>query len=225
MKKFEFRSAKEELIFLRKILETIPAIINVNQVDDLNDPSTNFNLWSNQQVYDFTGYSRQEITEMGFGFFLEILHPDDVILIQEVMDKLSTGTSLIHGGMMRLKTKEGDYQWHIGNMSVMEMKNGKPWRLIVSVQNLADMSDTRNQIIQLIRENLQLKNQLRFEGLSKREKQIVKMIAEGQTDKEIALHLTISPATVKTHRHKIIQKLQLKNKATIAQFATENGLD
>ena len=37
--------------------------------------------------------------------------------------------------------------------------------------------------------------------------------------------LHISQSTVKTHRHNIIQKLRVSNKASIAQFATENGLD
>jgi DNA-binding CsgD family transcriptional regulator len=93
------------------------------------------------------------------------------------------------------------------------------------VQNLEEMKDTRNQIIHLIKENLQLKNQLRTHSLSGREKQIIKLIAGGQTDKEIAGYLSISPATVKTHRHNIIKKLHLKNKVAIAHFATENGLD
>jgi PAS domain S-box-containing protein len=225
MKKLEFRSNDEELNFLRKILDTIPAIINVNQVEDINDPSTNVNLWSNQQLHDFTGYTREEISELGFNFFMETMHPDDISLIRESADKLNLGHEKIHGGMMRLRPKDGDYHWFIGNMSVLEMKNGRPWRFIVSIQNLEEMNDTRNQLIQLIRENLQLKNKLRFESLSKREKQIVKVIANGQTDKEIAVNLSISPATVKTHRHSIIQKLQLKNKASIAQFAAENGLD
>jgi DNA-binding CsgD family transcriptional regulator len=77
----------------------------------------------------------------------------------------------------------------------------------------------------LIKENLQLKSQLRIHSLSKREKQIVRLIAKGNTDKEIAGILSISPSTAKTHRHNIIQKLQMKNKAALAQFATENGLD
>jgi PAS domain S-box-containing protein len=225
MKKLDFKSAEEEVLFLRKVLDSIPAIINVNQVDDRDDPAGNFNLWANRQLIDFIGYSREEISEMGFNFFQETMHPDDLELIAASLNKITSDNTPIHGGMMRLKPKDGDYQWFIGNMAVMEMKDGKPWRVVVNVQNLEQMNDTRNQILQLVRENLQLKHQLRFQSLSKREKQIVKLIAKGHTDKEIAKNLSISPATVKTHRHTIIQKMRLKNKAAIAQFATENGLD
>jgi PAS domain S-box-containing protein len=225
MNKLEFKSKDEELQFLRELLHAIPALINVNQVDKLNDPASNYNLWSNQKVYDFTGYSREEISEMGFNFFLETMHPDDMELISDSLSKFTMSNSTIHGGIMRLKPKNGDYHWFIGNMAVMEMKDGRPWRVIVSVMNMEQMKDTQTQIIQLIKENLKLKNQIRIQSLTKREIQIVKLIANGQTDREIAADLSISPATAKTHRHNIIQKLNLKNKAAIAQFAAEIGLD
>jgi PAS domain S-box-containing protein len=225
MKRLEFKSAEEELLFLKKVLNAIPCIINVNQVDDLDEPTGNFNLWANQRLYDYTGFSSEEIDKMGFDFFKKTMHPEDIQLITESMQKFEDDGNSVHGGIMRLRPKDGDFHWFIGNMGVMEMKNGKPWRVIVAVQNLEEMNDTRTQILQLIRENLRLKNKLLINSLSVREKQLVRLIAKSYTDKEIALELNISPATVKTHRHNIIQKLSLKNKVGIAQFATENGLD
>jgi PAS domain S-box-containing protein len=225
MKKLPFNSDAEELQFLRKVMDSIPVMININQVDDLADNSTNFSLWQNRQVHDFTGYSGEEISAMGFSYFLESMHPEDLGMIAEAMNKFQKNPGPVYGGVVRIRPKNGDYHWFIGNTAVLEMKNGKPWRVIVTVQNLEEMDDTRAQILQLIKENLQLKNQLRFQSLSSREKQIIKLITTGLTDREIAKELSISPATVKTHRHNIIQKLKLKNKAAIAQFATENGLD
>lgn len=225
MKILAFQSKDEELNFLRNVLDKIPSMVNVNQIENINDHTTNCNLWSNQQLHDYTGYAREEIIGMGYHFFTETMHPDDVELLYNSTNKFKSGTATLYGGIFRIKNKEGHYHWFIGNMSVFEMKDGKPWRFIVSVQNLEEMQDTRNQILHLIHENLQLKNRLRFESLSKREKQIVKMISHGSTDKEISKTLFISPSTVKTHRHNIIQKLQLKNKASIAQFAAESGLD
>lgn len=225
MKGLEFQSKDEEIQFLRQILDTMPVMITINQIDDFDDPTSHFSLWSNKLADEFLGYSREEILELGFKYFLETMHPDELEYIGEAMMKFTSDNAPIYGGVMKLKPKNGDFHRFIGSLAVMDRKNGKPWRVLVAVQNLEKMNDTRDQIIQLIRENLQLKNQLHYRNLSKREKQIVKLIANGQTDREIADSLSISPATVKTHRHKIIQKLQLKNKAAIAQFATENGLD
>jgi PAS domain-containing protein len=130
MNQLEFQSKDDEIRFLRTVLDSVPALINVNQVDDLNDPSSNFNLWSNQQVYDFTGYSRQEISELGYKFFLETMYPDDMELIASALDKFKSDDSPIFGGIVRLKTRSGDYHWFIGNMAIMEMKDSKPWRII-----------------------------------------------------------------------------------------------
>jgi DNA-binding CsgD family transcriptional regulator len=225
MQKLEFHSKDEEIQFLRKVLDTMPVMININQINDFDDQSSHFSLWSNKQANDFLGYSREEIDELGFGYFLETMHPDEMELIGDALTKFQESNKPIYGGVVRLKPKNGDYHRFIGSMAVLETKDGRPWRVLVAVQNMEEMNDTRNQIIQLIRENLRLKNELKIQNLSKREKQIIKLIAGSQTDKEIALDLSISPATVKTHRHNIIKKLHLKNKVAIAHFATENGLD
>ncbi len=60
--------------------------------------------------------------------------------------------------------------------------------------------------------------------LTRREKQIIKHIAEGLTNTEIAEILFISKATAETHRKNILSKLGLKNTAALVRFASENGL-
>jgi DNA-binding NarL/FixJ family response regulator len=60
--------------------------------------------------------------------------------------------------------------------------------------------------------------------LTRREKEILALIAKGLTDKEIAEKIFLSSLTVITHRKNILSKLGLKNKVEIARFALENGL-
>jgi len=60
--------------------------------------------------------------------------------------------------------------------------------------------------------------------LSKREVEIVSMIAKGCTSKEIGDNLFISEFTVTTHRRNILRKLNIKSIATLVLFAKENGL-
>lgn len=60
--------------------------------------------------------------------------------------------------------------------------------------------------------------------LSKREVEIVSMIARGCTSKEIGDNLFISEFTVTTHRRNILRKLNIKSVATLVLFAKENGL-
>jgi DNA-binding NarL/FixJ family response regulator len=60
--------------------------------------------------------------------------------------------------------------------------------------------------------------------LTKREKEILTLIAQGLTDKEIAEKVFLSALTVISHRKNILSKLGLKNKVEITRFAMENGL-
>src|SRR5690606_12281968 len=56
-------------------------------------------------------------------------------------------------------------------------------------------------------------------GLTYREDQIVKQIARGLTNKEIARHLNVSEKTIKHHMTNIMQKLQARNRVEVALVA------
>lgn len=60
--------------------------------------------------------------------------------------------------------------------------------------------------------------------LTRREKEITKLIVDGKTSQEIADVLFISPRTVEAHRANLMQKLGLKNTAALVRFAVANGL-
>jgi DNA-binding NarL/FixJ family response regulator len=53
---------------------------------------------------------------------------------------------------------------------------------------------------------------------------VLKLIAEGFKNKEIAAHLYISPKTVDRHRSNVMQKLNLHTVSELTSFAIENGL-
>ncbi|HLC27747.1 MAG TPA: response regulator transcription factor [bacterium] len=59
--------------------------------------------------------------------------------------------------------------------------------------------------------------------LSEREKEILNLVAEGQTNKEIGVALAISDNTVKNHLHNIMEKLHLHNRAEAAAYALRAG--
>jgi DNA-binding NarL/FixJ family response regulator len=60
--------------------------------------------------------------------------------------------------------------------------------------------------------------------LSPREIDVVKLIKEGLSSKEIALRLDISLKTVEVHRYNILKKLSLKNTAALVNFINTHGL-
>jgi two-component system response regulator NreC len=64
----------------------------------------------------------------------------------------------------------------------------------------------------------------RYASLSEREREIFQLVAEGRTNREVAEILTISPATVETHRAHILQKLGVHNTAELVLYAVRRGI-
>ncbi|MGH3443415.1 MAG: response regulator [Nitriliruptorales bacterium] len=63
-----------------------------------------------------------------------------------------------------------------------------------------------------------------LEGLTDREREVMALVAAGMSNDEIAEHLTISPATAKTHVSRAMVKLQARDRAQLVVFAYESGL-
>ena len=61
-------------------------------------------------------------------------------------------------------------------------------------------------------------------GISEREKEIIKLIADGMTTNEIAEKLFLSRHTVESHRKNILLKLGLKNSTGLVKYAIHTGL-
>lgn len=64
----------------------------------------------------------------------------------------------------------------------------------------------------------------RYDALSEREREIFQLVAEGHSNKAVADMLSISPATVETHRAHILQKLDLHNTAEVVLYAVRRGV-
>jgi len=64
----------------------------------------------------------------------------------------------------------------------------------------------------------------RFELLSGREREVLQLVAEGNSTKEIAAVLGVSTHTVDTHRANVIEKLGLKGTAELILFAVRRGV-
>jgi two-component system response regulator NreC len=60
--------------------------------------------------------------------------------------------------------------------------------------------------------------------LSEREREVVKLTAEGHTAQQAADILSLSPKTIETYRHRAMQKLGLANRAELVQYALRAGL-
>jgi two-component system response regulator NreC len=63
-----------------------------------------------------------------------------------------------------------------------------------------------------------------FDGLTEREREVLKFVAEGYSGTEIAERLVISPKTVDTYRERIMQKLGLRHRWELVRYALRKGM-
>jgi len=77
----------------------------------------------------------------------------------------------------------------------------------------------------LVREHLQQgRDALLPDPLSARESEVVKLIAEGMTSREIGALLSISDKTVERHRANVLEKLGLRDRVALTRYAIRRGL-
>lgn len=95
--------------------------------------------------------------------------------------------------------------------------------LSAGLQYLDPMLDV-HQVNSMRRSNPDAKKGDSKARLTPRERQILKLIAEGERNRDIAERLTISKKTVETHRLNMMQKLNAHNAAELSQWARRLGL-
>ena len=77
----------------------------------------------------------------------------------------------------------------------------------------------------LTQDKVDEKQDLAWHELTPREIDVLKCVANGMANKQIALELSISTTTVRTHVSSMMRKLNLENRTQLAIFARENDLD
>jgi len=63
-----------------------------------------------------------------------------------------------------------------------------------------------------------------FTVLTKREREVLQLLAEGRTTKQIAFSLSVSAKTIETHRQQLMEKLRLHSIAELTKYAIREGL-
>lgn len=63
-----------------------------------------------------------------------------------------------------------------------------------------------------------------WDALTERERQVIKLIAEGSKNREIADSLSVSVKTIEKHRSNLMKKLDLHNASALTTYAIENGM-
>ena len=97
-------------------------------------------------------------------------------------------------------------------------------RVVAGGEALLDPAITRNLIRRALPALTTPEAPPRFDALSDRETQVLRLIAQGMTNAEIAALLVVSEATVKTHVSRLLTKLDLRDRVQAVVAAYQHGL-
>ena len=111
------------------------------------------------------------------------------------------------------------------------LKNMSPSKLVTTIRSVqrGESALSRSMTLRLMEELSRTEGPRRLgdhwlEKLTRREREILRVLASGMTNREIGEQLHISENTVKYHVHSILEKLNLSDRRTAAKFAKEHGL-
>jgi len=106
-----------------------------------------------------------------------------------------------------------------GHMGAQAVKNGAVDFLQKPYQN-QELLDAVNSALRMSKKQMERCSRFeKFDSLSIREREILGLVAEGQTSKQIAQSLQISPKTVEAHRASLLKKLGAKSTSSVVHFA------
>ena len=197
-------------------------------------------LFISESFTELLGYSQTSIQEGGLDWWLSIVHPDDLepmlnqILRYYFLKTPKQRLKKIFALQYRAKNAFGDYRWIHETRLVASLTSENKYELILGrMEDITEIkSEEDAQLKRLLEEECETNQMLRYampggnysqpEGIempTKRELEILQMVGDGYTTKQIADKLFISINTVETHRRHLLKKLQVKNSTELIKRA------
>jgi DNA-binding CsgD family transcriptional regulator len=176
------------------------------------------------------------LMQIAFRNILKNFQPENPIAFKKTVEESLNGRSLpmyliiesklipqpVQFSLEKIKNKNPD-----SNILIVETSplDESAWTYAKEVLSRNDSEETINKKLKHFFDNPQSEKTIRSDNtISDREKEIVRLVALGKTNKEIGDTLFISPHTVITHRKNITAKLGIKTIAGLTVYAILNGL-
>ncbi|RSC93324.1 response regulator transcription factor [Tenacibaculum singaporense] len=187
------------------------------------------------------GHTAEEVKEMGYLFYFNYVIPEDLELLLKIntvgfdfYEKIPIQERIYHSISydFHLKNQEGKILLINQKLTPLFLTNeGKIWKAICIIsisneQNSGNIKISKKGENKIFRYDLKgdfWKVEEKIE-LSNREKEILRFSVRGFTINEMAETMYVSPDTVKFHRRKLFEKLEVANISEAIVYATNNKL-
>jgi DNA-binding CsgD family transcriptional regulator len=216
-------SDKEEIIaHLRTLLD---AFVETNLFGIfIYDVKRRRHMWVNKGYLAQGDYTQEEVVLRGKDFIDSVVHVGDFDAIHDSLVSEYPVDGVFRSHYRKKNRKGGWDMFYVVGQSVLELGNTSRLHLCFSV-NLSHEGFIVNHWENMARENAIMRNRLMTDILTKREKEVLKSLAQGLTQKEVGALLNISFNTVHTHIKNLCTKLEKNSTAGLVAFAVDAGLN
>lgn len=191
----------------------------------VQDYSTFTNIYMNKSGCDILMHSIEELEALGPDYYKKFFPQEEIenYLIPNTLRFLERqDVSEVLSYFQRVRAGENaDYKWYFTTAKLLreasDETTSKAIIIATEVNSFGAMSGKMNRLLE--ENEFMKKNFKKFALLSKREKDIIKLLVEGRKSPEIADILSVSFFTINTHRRNIHKKLEINNFAQLLKFA------
>ena len=211
--------------FISGIITGVDALIYINKNISGKDKKR-IMLWSNRKEEELFGYTLDEVNaELLKQGLKDSKKPDHLKVIFDSWDFLADMDTGPYSAVFRVPDRNGRYMWLYATEHKFKWNAGDSIDKYIGIAiNITGKINGDKKLRGILNENLKLKNRIKLNRLTGREKEVLELIADGLTNTEIAEKLKLSRHTVDTHRMHLLKKLRVKNTAGLVRFATSCGI-
>jgi DNA-binding CsgD family transcriptional regulator len=210
-------SIAKKIAELRQFDDVIPAVLIVHSFPEFN---VEYISDSGLKILKVT---LEEVKKLGSEYNTRFFNPEDA---KDYIPKIAgllerSDTNEIVTFFQQVRSSPAEWTWYLSSIRIiMRDDDEKPLLTLTMAVPIDPKSHVTAKVERLLQEiNFLRQNHQVFAALTKREKQILRLIALGSNTCEIANQLHISENTASTHRKNIKRKLSLQSNYDITRFA------
>lgn len=209
---------REKIAKIASVADDFPGVIVIHNIKEHK------NAFMSQQGLDELGITLKELVDMSLEKYLEkFFNPEDVKnYVPKIMALVEKNTDDNISFFQQVRISENhDWTWHMSSVKIlMRNDDGSPLLLITMSYSIDPLSHVTPKVSRMLEENTFLReNHKAYSSLTKREVEILRMMALGENSMDMSEKLNISEKTVTTHRKNIRSKLKIQSNYDITRFA------
>lgn len=210
-----------------------PMSLKTPDLDEIAKIAPGWLHLNNCSDFSFLYMSPQMQKEVGINFaddpieidclFWNMVHPSTIGNVLNSWGELSDRSlkTFCSTAFIQIKLPDKKFEWFISNSKYYAKQNC----IISTTNSLKTLKDFKYSLGKALDTTYFLKkNILKYDLLTKREKEVVRLIVQGKTMGEVSKNLFISKLTAETHRKNIYQKLKIINLCELIHFAYVYGI-